>query len=554
MTKINKRTKHIAVATSLLILLAMTLRITTWVIPVAPTVGLITGFLRSSIYIGLFAVWGISVRQRIIQTQVRRYLTAVSILMVFWVLVRTVKYQFFTDTHLGRYCWYLYYLPMLFIPLLLLFVALSLGKPENFRLPKWANYLLCVSATLLLLVLTNDFHQLAFKFPNGLIFFNNSDYSHELIYFLSIGWMALCAVTAFIFMVAKSHVPGSKKRILLPCIPLITIIVYITLYLLAFDCIALIAGDMTVVSCLLTSAALESCIQCGLIQSNTHYKELFRLSGVRAQLADNNYNILFSSADTEPLSKEIMQKTETAPVFIDSNIRLSGAPIRGGHVMWFDDVSELSAALEELAEKREDLKEENSLLRENYKTEQRIHQLAEKNRLYDEIHRQTAQQITLLGNLISQFEKAQDEAQRKRLLQKMAVVGVYLKRRSNLIFISEQSQRLHTTELSLCFAETMDNLKLSGVDCGCYIAFEHELPAKTAMAFYDFYERVIEASYNGLRSILIRIFENGDCTAISLDVSCEADLSSLQSESVSVSYDKDEGYSLVLRVPKGGTE
>lgn len=45
--------------------------------------GWLCAFLRSVIYIGLFTAWGISVRRRIIQSQVRRYLTAISVLMVF---------------------------------------------------------------------------------------------------------------------------------------------------------------------------------------------------------------------------------------------------------------------------------------------------------------------------------------------------------------------------------------------------------------------------------------------------------------------------------------
>lgn len=96
----------------------------------------VCSFLRSVIYIELFAAWGISVRRRIIQPQVRRYLTAVSALMVFWVTVRTIRYLFAEDPWVLRHLWYLYYLPMLFIPLLAVFVALLLGKPENFRLPK----------------------------------------------------------------------------------------------------------------------------------------------------------------------------------------------------------------------------------------------------------------------------------------------------------------------------------------------------------------------------------------------------------------------------------
>ena len=123
------------------------------------------GVLRSVIYIGLFAAWGISVRSRIIQPQVRRYLTAVSALMVFWVTVRTIRFIIAEDPWVLRHLWYLYYLPMLFIPLLAVFVALSLGKPERFRLPKWTNLLYIPTAVLFLLVLTNDLHQLAFVFP-----------------------------------------------------------------------------------------------------------------------------------------------------------------------------------------------------------------------------------------------------------------------------------------------------------------------------------------------------------------------------------------------------
>ena len=49
--------------------------------------------LRAAIYIGLFVAWGISVRSRIIQPQVRRYLTAVSALMIFWMTVRSIRYS-----------------------------------------------------------------------------------------------------------------------------------------------------------------------------------------------------------------------------------------------------------------------------------------------------------------------------------------------------------------------------------------------------------------------------------------------------------------------------
>ena len=112
--------------------------------------------LRSMIYIGLMTWWGVSRWQRIVQTQVRRYLAATAALCVFWLSIRTVKFFFAVSPAAIRYLWYGYYFPMLFIPLLCVLVALSLGRPENYRLPKWTNLLYIPTALLLLLVLTND--------------------------------------------------------------------------------------------------------------------------------------------------------------------------------------------------------------------------------------------------------------------------------------------------------------------------------------------------------------------------------------------------------------
>ena len=66
--------------------------------------------LRSFIYIGLMMWWGISLWQRIIQTQVRRYLAATAALCVFWLSIRTVKFFFAAIRYLlerpimFRYC------------------------------------------------------------------------------------------------------------------------------------------------------------------------------------------------------------------------------------------------------------------------------------------------------------------------------------------------------------------------------------------------------------------------------------------------------------------
>ena len=201
--------------------------------------------LRSAIYIGLFAAWGVSVRRRIIQPQVCRYLTAISALMVFWVLVRTIRYLFAEDPWLLRQLWYMYYLPMLFIPFLAVSVAMSLGKPEGFRLPKWTALLYLPAATLLLLVLTNDFHQLVFVFPADAPVWGN-DYRYAFGYFMAVGWLVLCSLAVLATMLVKCHIPSSRTVLMLPFIPIILALIYLV------DCVLVQyppsgAGDSAVV-------------------------------------------------------------------------------------------------------------------------------------------------------------------------------------------------------------------------------------------------------------------------------------------------------------------
>ena len=136
--------------------------------------------LRSFIYIGLMMWWGISLWQRIVQTQVRRYLAATAALCVFWLSIRTVKFFIAATPAAIRYLWYGYYVPMLFIPLLCVLVALSLGRPENYRLPRWTNLLYLPTALLLLQVLTNDLHHKAYLEMHRPILFNELVLSDKL--------------------------------------------------------------------------------------------------------------------------------------------------------------------------------------------------------------------------------------------------------------------------------------------------------------------------------------------------------------------------------------
>ena len=507
--------------------------------------------LRAAIYIGLFVAWGISVRSRIIQPQVRRYLTAVSALMIFWMTVRSIRYSLEEALWVMRHLWYLYYLPMLFIPLLAVFIALSLGKPESFRLPKWTVLLYIPTAALLLLVLTNDLHQLVFRFPEDAVVWMN-EYRYGIVYFPVVGWMVLCALTALVIMLVKCRVPNSRKVLVLPFVPVVLSVIYGALYIFQLPWLRLIAGDVTVVFCLLIAATLESCIQCCLIQSNTHYNDLLLSCTLRVQLTDPEYQRLLSSRSAEPIPLQIMRQTETGPVRLDGGLRLSGAPVRGGHVLWTEDVSELLEVLEELQDVKDSLEDNNALLRAEYTLKAREAHIAEQDRLYNIIQRETSPRIKLLAELTDAFETMGDEAQRKQILGKMAVIGAYLKRRSNLIFLADKTPLFQEKELHLTFGESMDNLELCGITCGLLSELEGPVEARQLMKMYDLFEEIVERSIDTMTTITVWIGPADGALRITVNTDSAADLSPLGSDSVSALRDEDGEWQLCMVLRAGG--
>ena len=485
------------------------------------------GILRSLIYIALYIGWGISVSKRIIQVQVRHYLIAVSGLMVFWFVIRSMRYYFITDIGIARQLWYLYYLPMLFIPLFSLFVAISLGKPENARLSKTALLLLSIPTVLcLLLVLTNDLHQLVFSFPEGEVWTDKNN-GYTFGYYIVLGWEILCALAAFVIMIIKCRLSYRKKY--LPFLLLACSIVYAFIYVSGVEWMQLIGGDIAAAQCLMFTGILESCIQCGLIQTNTGYRAMFEAGSIGAQIVDTDWHIRYASSNAPKLPSDRMRSAESEAAKLDNNTLLRSSKIPGGHVLWQEDITDITALLEKLEENRKTISESNDVEQENYKTKVKINTVREKNRLYDRLQAQTAHQIELLDQLLTQYEAQSDPEIRRSLLAKAAVIGAYIKRRGNLMFIGEKSDVTDTAELTACLDESFANLELMGVECAIDIPDKNSIYTRDAIRVYDFFEAVTEEAMDDLQFVWLKARGLEDAVIFYLQAESKTDLLALAS-------------------------
>lgn len=512
------------------------------------------GLLRSFIFISLFAAWGASLYNRIIQTRIRCYMSAIALLMIFWFIIRTLKYYFISaELYPGivRHLWYMYYLAMLYIPLLAMYVAMSIGETEDSHLPMKAALLYIPTLFLFLLVITNDLHEFVFTFPENAAVRTDNDYSYGVGYYIVNAWMLFCALSMLYVMSKKRRIAESKKLIFIPCIPIIALLLYLIFYSSGAPWLRFILGDVTAVICLMYAATLELCIQFGFIQANTNYMELFCASTAGAQITDKDYHVLLSSAAAKNLDTKTLAKTKNESVMLKGGVRLSGAPIKKGHVVWTEDMSPLLKVLEELQEAKENLEDSNKILEEEQALKKREAHIMEQDRLYNIIQHDTAHQICLMDTMIKQAETADGDEKRK-LLQKMLVIGAYLKRRSNLVFLADKSSMLDANELVLTIGESMDNLEVLGISCGFRTELTEPVLAYQIIAMYDFFENVMERTLDRICSITVYAGKRDGSLFLNINTDSTADFSDFVSDNVNVERDEDNEWKLTLRMNTGG--
>ena len=516
------------------------------------------GLIRSILYMGLFFAWGITLKRRIVHKMVRRYLIGIDGLILFWLIVRTLKFHILTIRFAARYMWYLYYLPMLFIPMCGVIIALTLGKPIDWRIPKKTLILWGVTLFLFLLVITNDLHQKVFVFPADQGFFEWSDkeYGYATVYYIVMSWQITCALLALFLMLRKCRIPRTHRLMIMPFIPSALAIVYVFAYWNRYDWFMTLFGDLTVTQSILYALTFEICIQCRLIASNMRYDELFRaVIGCSAQITDNDYNVRYAALDAEPFSLETLVSSEKTPILLPDHRLLYNIPINGGHAIWTEDVSELIKRGAETREIKMELEERNSLLRYEYTRDKKRREIEEENRLYDMLRSVTQQQIDKIAVRVDEYQasdKNSDES--RRILARIAVLCGFIKRRRHLALLNYRNYDIPAAEMENSFGETIRALGLLSVR-GTYFVDAVMLNGRAAALAYDFFEDCVEETVGELEAVNVRLTRPHGLLRVTVSLDTRKDLSAIKHKYPSAEIDTDDGeQTLILPLESDGGE
>ena len=413
----------------------------------------------------LMIYWGSSVWMRVSEKRIRTYLILLMSCFLLLYLLQILRYNFTAPVNFtSRLLWYMYYIPLLFVPAITFKTARCIGK-RNYSQTAADVIPPLISAVLAVLCVTNDLHQFVWKFKPGFENFDK-DYSYGFLFYLMFTWMILLVLVAYITAVKRGAEDEARRYIWIPLVTICLIPVYFIIY--TFTDILNSNGSTRLkfqqVYSLVAILFWESFIQMGVIPSNRAIDLVFERSEINAEIRDKEHE------------RECCEETDTG-------IREHKAEIPGGFVYWKDDIGKLKALNEELLQVREELKEEGELLAaEKQMTEKKL-AIKARTELYDKLN-------TALRDKTEMIEKLADtDLPEDERLKLISVLGVYIKRFSNLSLLAEGEEELSVEELRLATEESGIYLKLSGIDEVPHIDFgKGQISAREAIESYRRFE------------------------------------------------------------------
>lgn len=450
-------------------------------------------------------IWIYQIRRRILQNEVRKYLTIAAILMIFLMADRTIKYEFTNNMYtFSRYAWYLYYVPQICCPLFMFFAVLHIGRPYDRPINRRWKLLYIPAVILVMGILTNDFHQLAFVFHNGPTMISDNQYGYGPVYYAVIIWMfgMIGSMLAIVFW--KCSVSENRKKIWMPILPLLLGITYMIIFFLNHDNIWIFMFKVPEMICFVFTAFMECLILVHLLPSNDSYGDFWNASSIGVGIMDYHGDILYRSKQSISVTSDQIIEAEKREILLENGrIALKSKNMHGGFCYWTRDLSEIFRLNQEIYNLGDVLTEENAILTaENKLKEDRV-RIRKKNELYDSLAVCVQSQIDKLNELIKSL--TDEESAFEQAMKYACILNSYIKRYSNLLLLYHQKGQIDSSELCLAISESIEYVRQYGVKAYAAYAVEGILPGETILLVYEVFETVLEAGIPGADAVFVKL-------------------------------------------------
>ena len=451
-------------------------------------------------------LWRRNMENRLLRTSSIRIFQSVSLLLIGYLALRTVKYEILLENPLAKqYIRYGYYCFTLNIVHLVFITSLSINKSERERINKHWNLLWISTELLVLLILTNGFHGLAFSLTD-----KGAD-QYGPVFYLTLIYILLLAMATIICTLIPSFSTKQFKPIALPIGILSLWMLYTLLYVFdwkPFYPIRLMikSAEFNILTVILF---IEALVLTRLLPSNRGYGRFIKMSALNIGIMDAEGEMVIAPNKGPVVNSDLLMKTKAHPVSLDANTLLESAEIQGGRSFWLVDLTEFNALKAHLFALNEDMMSENDLLAADNKLKEKMAQLDEQKQIRLAIDAKLNPQFHRLKEIIAHMPE--EEIAFEHALKDACIYNVYIKRYSNLFLLAKTKEQLPLAEVGLAISESLNYLRLRGVTTALHWQSNNLVDAAVCLRIYAVFQTILEPHFSFLSSLSIDLVEQGKC-------------------------------------------
>lgn len=441
--------------------------------------------------------------------QAYQYFYYIVYLSIFWTIIKTIKYEIVPDYLItSHYLWYLYYIPTIYIPVLM---YLAVNDITNNKTLSKVNIILHSLANIFILcVLTNDYHQLVFKFNNGLA----DHYQHQIMYFIIVIFISVLFLLMLIKIFKACLISKYRNEIYIPVLIIMILLVDVISQVINFKPIKEFL-TFPELFCFIYIAFIESLLSLHLLPTNTNYMDFLENSTLGVGIYDTNGKIFAKSKIAKDVSFDIVESNKRIKI---GDYEIISNKINNAYSYYQKDIKEINKLNEQLKENNLLLQEENSILQAQKEADEKQYTINKQNELYDKVSSDLSSYIIKIEDILK--HPSDDEEIFIRQMKKASIYNVYIKRRSNLLLLSYDNEDIDINELGLCLKESMEYLNLYGTKASCFNNVNGVIKSKDALDAYETFQNLINDHLEDMLSMMVNI--NDHYLLVSIDTNNEA--------------------------------
>ena len=169
--------------------------------------------------------------------------------------------------------------------------------------------------------------------------------------------------------------------------------------------------------------------------------------------------------------------------------------------------------------------------------------------LYDELYDSVNPEIRSLRKLLTEIrQNCSDELP---LIRQAAVLGAFIKRRSNLSILAHNSPEIDMKELEYSLRESMYYLSLAGIKCSVMMDGKGKVSAEKLIRMYEIFHVVSSELISMKCNVMVNVSNSADLTMkLMIDRLVDNDfietLKGKFTDGLEMSFDKDEGITYII--------